>query len=240
MALKRPMDLDERMVEHHGTRNKQGGLDDPLIASLAGAVKLAREQADSLIHLETTVLADKTQTLEAGLLQVANSALRMSERVGVSLDTARGAVQSEIAKITQRTSAPPPPKDTLTAQLEGEVRARLTAMSDEERVDAVNAAIHEGNDVVVGAVLRAPAFLSGMSTARLEVARQKYRERHYAADMQRVAALKLALEATERSGKSFVALVTAASTAPAAQLAASNKARREEAYAAANEPAQGE
>lgn len=233
MALKVPPGLNEQAVEHFAVRDRKSGrIADEEVGALASAVKLAREEAIRLSHLEMATLADPTQTREAGLLQLANAAVRSGERIAAPLDAARAKVAARIAEIEKRISAPPAPRDALALSIESEVRARLAAMSDKDRSAAIDAALKAGDAVVVGAVLRGPALLTGLSDARHEMLRHSYRARFHKAEADRVSALRKALEATERMGNLFVSVVREATGSPAARLAASNKEIREQALAA--------
>lgn len=235
MALKLPVGLDERAIDHFAERDKRTGqpVADPAFAELSAAVRFAREQATSLVNLDTAAAVDRTQTREASLLQVANAALKSGERVATRLDAARAKAKAEIDGIVKRTACPPPPKDAVGLGLEQEIRARLALMPDKERRDAVAKAFSDGSEAIVAAVLRGPAMLIGMGQAEHDALRHRYRTTFHAKETARIEHLQKALEATDRSGKLFVKLVTEASASPAARLAATNKQRHDEAAAAA-------
>lgn len=233
MALKVPPGLNEQAVEHFAVRDrKTGRIADEEVGALASAVKLAREEAIRLSHLEMATLADPTQTREAGLLQLATAAVRSGERIAAPLDAARAKVAARIAEIEKRISAPPAPRDAVALSIESEVRRALAAMSDKDRSAAIDAALKAGDAVVVGAVLRGPALLTGLSDARMGMLRNAYKQRFHAAESERVATLNRALEATDRMGRLFVGLVREATSSPAVHLATRAKEQRETALAA--------
>lgn len=233
MALKVPPGLNEQAVEHFAVRDrKTGKVTDEEVSALASVVRQAREEAVRLSHLEAATLADPTQTREAGLLQLANAAVKSGERIAKPLDAARARVAAKITEIEKRISAPPPPRDAVALSIESEVRARLAAMPESARNAAIEAALKAGDATVVGAVLRGPALLTGLSDARMGMLRNAYVQRFHPAESERIATLKKALETTDRMGQLFVGLVRQATSSTAVQLAAQAKLQRETALAA--------
>jgi hypothetical protein len=243
MTLKLPPSLHEGMVEQFAKRDRHTGriVDDEYIGGLSRAVKLARESADALANLEQAALADSTQTREAALLQVSGAALKSGERVAKALDAARGRVQAEIALIDRQTGTPPPPKDAVEVSLESDIRNRLSQMPTKERDDVLSEALATNNAMILGAVLRGPAMLSGLTNTRMDILRARYRKQFHAEATARREALAKALEATNRAGNLFVGLIKQATEEPAVQLAAAAvKARKaaEQVHAQASGAAQ--
>ena len=232
MTLKVPPSIDERTVEHFGERDRSGQLvADPDLAELTGAVRLTREESERLVNLSNAVLQDRSITPEAGLIRTSTAAMKAAERVAARLDAARAKVQASIAASDRKTSAPPPPTNPAALHLESEIRARLASMPDAERDKAIKSA---ANDMtVIGAILRAPPFLSGISEAKMLTLRSAYAEQFHPGEVKRRARLVKALEATERSGDAFVAFVRDMTDSKAARIAAENGRRAEEAFAAA-------
>lgn len=233
MAIRVPIDLNERFVTLHAEIDPTTGapVADPMLDGLAGAVKLAREQATTLANLEKAVMADRTQTAEANVLRLASAASKTGERVAAQLDAARTRAKAEIASIETRTGAPPPPKDSTALSIEAEIRARLAAMNPKERADAIAKAKADNSETVIAAILRGPAMLSGVTETEQAMLRHAYRQRAHSADYARMQRLAKALDATERSGRLFVGIVNSAKDTPMARQAAI-AAREAEAAAA--------
>lgn len=93
------------------------------------------------------------------------------------------------------------------------------------------AAIERGDDAVIGAVLRGPAFLTGLSEAELAVRQSTWRRIRFPEEFNRENRLKKAMEATEAAGRSFLTFVKSVADGEAARLAdaAQQRARAAEA-----------
>lgn len=228
MALKVPVDLDERTVSAHGERDRRTGqtVADPALDSLVEAVRFAREQAGSLVSLETAAMADKTQTTEAAIFSVASAALKTGERVAARLDAARSKVTAEIASIEKLISQCPPPRDAVALGMEREIREALARMSDDQRSATIAEAFANKDESILGAVLRGPAMLVNMKPAAHAMLKHRYQTEFHPAEHARRERLAKALEATDRAGRSLVALVGKATAGEAARMAAASASRR--------------
>ncbi|MEQ1951359.1 hypothetical protein [Mesorhizobium sp. CN2-181] len=226
-----PPSLDEETVAHVAVRDKQTGeISDPAVAGLAAAVKIAREEAAAPINVEKFTLSDTTLTADAALLSVAQAALASGTRVATRLDAARGRAKAEIESINKRTSCPPAPTGPVFGlQHEIEIRTALAGMPERVRESTINDAFKTKDLSIIGAVLRAPAFLSGVGKARLELIRAQYQREFHPGDAERVDVLNKALEATERAGVLFMKMVREASESPVIQLAQAGVRNRREA-----------
>jgi hypothetical protein len=233
MALKVSIDLDERAVERHQPPPVAGKTEtDADIAALAAAVASARSEALAIVNLETAAERDGSLTPEGRALSVADAAAKSAARVAPRLDAARSRVLASVAAIQKTISAPPAPRTQSASFLEAEIRTRLSNMADKQRSAVLESALKSGDVSVLGAVLRGPAFLAGMGDAAQGLLRHRYQQTFHPTETARIERLTKALEATERAGNSFVALVRAASDSPTARLATSNAQRRAEAQAA--------
>lgn len=212
-ALRVSPSIDERVVEQFF--EKQSGPTppepDPITTALASAVHDARANANALVELAEATYADRSRPRAAAALDVAKSARDRGANVARKIDAALAKAKTTIEDINKATAAPPAPRDQVSLQLESEIRARLAAMTRKERADTLSAAVAEGNMTVVGAALRGPALLLGMTDAEFEVVRSNYRKRYHAKEMERAERLSKAVEATERAGTSFVKLIEKAS-----------------------------
>ncbi|WP_192259329.1 hypothetical protein [Mesorhizobium caraganae] len=228
MATDVPMSLDERSIErfHVVDRLTRTKVEDPDLDDLAASIKAARETALGIANLAEITMRDKTQLPEVGLLQVRNHALKASVSVAGKLDAARAKIVSGLEQFEKDTAAPP--LSPATAAVEAEFRAAFLKMSDEERKAAINDAFKTQNKTVLGAVLRWPHYLSGVSPAYLEIVRHRYRRQFFAAPYERHGRLKKALAVAEGQGTTFVRFVNSMTNSPAVALAEAAKKAREE------------
>ena len=236
MKFKAPIDIHEATVEHFQPRDTQGQvLPDAVIGTLAVAVKKTRENTEALVSLADALSRDKAVTPEANALRLRDSALRLAEASAKKLDEAKAHAEEEIAALEQRIGTPPPPRDQLAVSMEVEIRSRLATMSDADRDKAIEGAFANKDQAVLSAVVRGAAFLSGMSPARYSMARHRYGALFHPEEMARRDRLKNALDATERSGKSFINFVTLMATNQTVTLAEAHANARaaEQAIAAA-------
>ncbi|AZO00344.1 hypothetical protein EJ066_26245 [Mesorhizobium sp. M9A.F.Ca.ET.002.03.1.2] len=230
MAVDAPMSVDERLIEQFlavdpATREKVA--DDDL-DDLAGAVKAAREAAQRIVKFVEVTMRDKTQMPDAGLLQVRTHALSSSAAVATKLDAARTKVASAIDEFERESAAPA--ESPATVHFEREIRDAFKAMTDAQRKAAINDAFKTGNKTVLGAILRSPlpAYMSGFTTAHLEIVRHRYRSQFFPAQYERSRRLKKALAMAERQGEAFVGFVERVANSPAVTLAQAAQRAREE------------
>ncbi|MBX4992861.1 hypothetical protein ABID08_002028 [Rhizobium binae] len=220
MKLRPPPDIHEAAVEHHYARAPSGEVEnDATIASLATAVRTTRLNSESLAAYADTLAKDRLLSPDAARLKLRDNALKLAEATAKKLDEAKARVQQEVAEITARTSTPPAPRDQLSAGLEAEIRARLASMPEKARDEAIGKAFAEMDGSIIAAVLRGPALLVGLSQSRQDMVRHRYRTTFHPAEEARLKRLTAALEATERSGRSFINYIASATTGSAVQIA---------------------
>jgi hypothetical protein len=215
------------MIERHLGRNRETGerIEDPAIGGLARAMKLAREKAATMAAVSDDVMADTTQTPAANAIRAHKRILDLANEVTAALDKARDHARAEVAKIEQETSAPPVPRDAASLQLEGETRTWLRTLPDDKRAAAVETALNAGDDLTVGALLRGPAGLSGISPATRELYRGQWRERRFPDQTARMRRIGKAVADVERGGKALLRFVRDLTESPTAQIAAAAQER---------------
>ncbi|TAV05571.1 hypothetical protein [Rhizobium ruizarguesonis] len=236
MKLKPPQDIHEAAVEQHYARAPTGEVEkDPAIASLATAVRTTRINSESLAGYADTLAKDRLMSPDAARLKLRDNALKLAEATAKKLDEAKALVQRQIEEIDALTSTPPALRDQLSAGLEAEIRARLAGMQEKARDEAIGKAFAEMDTTIIAAVLRGPALLVGLSQPRYDMVRHRYRETFHPEETARRRRLTAALDATERSGRSFIGYIATATTGSATQIAeaAANAQAAEQAIAAA-------
>jgi hypothetical protein len=228
--LKISPSIDERIVEQHQPRSVGGQAadPDPLVTALAGAVRVARDSAQSVVDLAKAAYQDASIPRAAAALQVRDSAIQRGTNVGKKFDSAISSVQQTIADIDKATAAPPAPREAADIALASEIRSSLKSMSREERKKAISAAFESDNMAVISAILNGPAFLTGMTDSDVElIHRAKYRKTKFPDQMARRERLAKALAAANTAGGAFVKLVKQASDTEFANKADRNKRARE-------------
>lgn len=236
MKLRPPPDIHEAAVEQHYARAPDGGVEsDAAIAALATAVRMTRLNSEQLAAFAETLGKDRLTAPDAARLKLRDTALKLAEATAKKLDDAKAAVQREIEEIDTLTGTPPALRDQFSAGLEAEIRARLASMPEKARDEAVNKAFTEKDAGIIAAVLRGPALLVGMNQSKQSIIRHRYRHTFHPNEAARLKRLTAALEATERSGRSFLGYIASAATGAATEIAeaAANARAAEQAIAAA-------
>jgi len=206
--LKLPLALHEACVEQYRARDRATGelTPDDAIDALHSALASARADAERIAALHEALINDPTITVGAAALKVRNEALKLGEKASAKLDKARARAQKAIDAIRASTHAPAVPKDALAMQLESEIRARMALMPDKDRSGLLANAIAADNELIVGACLRGPAMLCGLTEAELNVRRTMWRQKKFPSEFGREQHLQKAIEALDRGGQSFFEL----------------------------------
>ncbi|MER8582723.1 hypothetical protein NKG95_29150 [Mesorhizobium sp. M1423] len=201
--------IHEGLIDHHAAR--QRGNDKPPEPDLeqvvlSGAMKLAREEANALVALAEAVYGDASQTPEQAAIQLAAAAQRTGERVAARLVAANEKADATIASLEKATFAPPPDAD-IGEKFDKEVRQALKSMTPDQRREELAEAFEAGDTATIGAVLRAPRMLTGMTSTELASLRHRFQTKHFPAEMARLERLKKMRAASETGGGAFVELV---------------------------------
>lgn len=228
-----PVDLNERMISH--VAPVPAGTDDKETTELMNGIRYAREEAEKLIELRRTMQVDPTLSRDAAALRVRTVALQAAERVARRLDAARAQAAAALDTYDRVTSSPPAPRDQVALGIEAEIRASLKAMKESDRKKVMADAFAGKDERVLGAVLRGPAFLSGLTDTEHGMQRHRYqrefhREATVTADRRRKA-----LETFDRLGETFIRLARELTDDPLALRADQSVANREAAEAALKE-----
>lgn len=192
--LKRPSpSIDERLVTHAAGDDPA----DEIVAGLARAARIARENAARLHAAAEAVARDASQPEAARRLAVSSAAKTIGPRVAAELDRARAMALAEMRRVTEATSAPPAPQDPAALQIDGELRAVLRRLNHEDRGKALS------DERVLAAALRGPAILAGMGGAEQAALAERYRREAHPAAAGRIEQLNKAIAALDRVGTVF-------------------------------------
>lgn len=214
--LQLPLALHEATIEHY--RRKDAAPDAELEA-LGAAMAQARQDIERFAVLAEAISTDRTHTVESNALRLRQAAVRAGERAAVCLDGARVRAEKAVEQIRTATYAPPAPKDDAAARLEVEIRQRLAAMPHQDRGKVIAAAIKDDDDLMVGAILRAPPMLCGMSQVEHNYRRALWRQRRYPNEVDREQRLEKAVAALDRGGAAMLAFIKTMTASPEAEAA---------------------
>lgn len=231
MKIRPPVDVHEGMVDHFAARDPRTGqvVIDPTLTALSGAVKATRQNAEALAELAEALPRDPGLSPEAAMLKLKGQALKLAEAAARRLDAARTAAAEEIERIASAIRLPPRPTDP---HLASEIRARLAALPEDKRRDTLAAAAKDGDEAILGAILNAPAMLTGMGPAEWELRRIEWQRKRHPAETARLERLQKAVEAHDRAGRVFVSYVNDLISSPSMGLAEAAAKRAEQAQAA--------
>ena len=199
--------IREALIDRHFARDP--ATREPIYDPVIGAMHAARQSAEKAHRVAAAVHANDGMTVSARHRRVRDETWKIVEGALGAMDRARQAAGREHQAIAERTAAPPRPADAASAMLASEIRSRLSTMTPRDRKAAIAAALADGDDAVLGAVLNAPPMLSGLgSAAEHGVVREQWRRTRHAADLDRMERIGRALEDMERAGTLVVALPT--------------------------------
>lgn len=220
MKLKVPLDIHESTMEQWQERSDKGELvADPAISRLSDAIKTTRTNCSTLVGLSDALAQDWTNSPQASALKLRGHALRLAEATAQKLDAAKEAVQGEIDTIVAAIGTPPLPGTQYAVGLEQEIRSRLAAMPEKAREEAISKAFAAKDQTVIGAVLRGPAMLVGMSDERHAMVREHYRREFHPVEYARYRRLRGAMETMVRTGQSFLGFIGGVVNSESANLA---------------------
>ena len=198
-----PPSINEAMIERHFALDPttRETLHDPALTQLRDAVQAARVGAEKARRVADAILRNDMLTVPARHRQVKGETWRAVEGALRKLDAARSAAAQEVRAIEARTKAPPRPTDPAGAMLASEIRARLASMPPAARRKAMDGALADGDDTVLGAVLNGPPMLSGLSgSEEFEMVRSSWQRSRHGDDIDRLSRLSRALVDSERAG----------------------------------------
>ena len=231
MSLKEvPLDLNAGMVSRFKTKDPltRMPLDDGPIDRLIGAATTMQQIAGRAREYAEAIKKDTTMTGHAARGRYRSDVSKLIATAEKKLDDALKAALAEHGRLSRAMISEAPVNALAT-----EIRSRLATMKPEQR-DAV---LDEADDKIMGAVLTAPGFLSGLTKSQLEIARMGYQAKRFPEEVARASRVWSAMEATQRVSASFKSycedLIAAVETPASAQASARTKAAQDKVAAAA-------
>ena len=159
-----------------------------------------REKFEAVMQALGTI--DPTRTPEAGLLDIRGKADKALESLAARATEATKATKEAIisidAEITKRLA--------IVDNAHGaEIRSHVRSLKKGERGTFVLAAIEAGDTTTMGALLSAPAYLSGLTDAEQTNLGETYRSRHCGDLMKRKALYELTLKINDTAFNELLA-----------------------------------
>jgi hypothetical protein len=115
-------------------------------------------------------------------VKVSETAYRVIRQALPLADRARENLETAITRLQMKLAAPEPDMTARGFYLSGEIRARLSAMTQSERRKVLATA----DEATVSAVLSGPGFLSGLSPLEIEAARLAWSSKRYPDESRRL------------------------------------------------------
>lgn len=186
--------IHEDALDKFYAQGDSGKQEDPVLNTMKDALRVMRSTVDRCAETTTTILKNEMQTRVRNMRDAANSNYARFLKASPAFDEARRIAQSEVARIVDTTSSP------ASTQYDSEIRASLKAMSREEREDAIDRAIANGEDTVVAAIFGGPSMLSGLTTTQRDLYRERWRARRFPQELDRQRRLEAALKVFDGLG----------------------------------------
>ena len=102
---------------------------------------------------------------------------------------------------------PRPQSDIIAESREAELRSALGKLDHRGRAQRISEAIRAEDDLLIGAVLRGRAIVTGIEPAELEGYRAAWQRVRFPAEVDRISRLKSALNDLDRAGRLFRSFV---------------------------------
>ncbi|MER8516085.1 hypothetical protein NKH47_24470 [Mesorhizobium sp. M1060] len=206
---------------------------DTVLTDLAGAVEAAGQAAAEIEATAAVIAADKSKSAGENSIRIRAAATGTGTRGVARLDSALERARAEVARLIGATWSPRPPATAAEESRAAELRGVLRTMRPEDRAKAIADRLNADDDRFLSAVLNADALTTSMSTSELDALRARWRRQRFPTEVDRIARLQKAAEASQRAGLAFVEVVTRHTDSQAAKLADHAAARAAEAIAAA-------
>ena len=179
-----PISLTEKFIERHYavdplTHQKMA---DPALDVMHRAMQGARKTAEACLVKATEIRSNKLNSEIGNELAIARASRQLCEGAFKELDRAREKVERHVGDLMKKISAPAEPSDAIGELREAELRAALGKLDDCARGKRLREAIREGDDALVGAILRGHTIVTGVEPAELEGYRAQWQRARFPAE----------------------------------------------------------
>jgi hypothetical protein len=197
-----PISLHEAVIAKHYAKDPRTReiIEDREIEAMHGAMVRAREAAEHALDARDKIMSNPMKTEIARQREARRIGFEHFDRAAREIDKARARTEAEIARIEAATASPGEPKNAADAFQREAIRNVLATMSAEKRAAAMSAAIDEDDRDVLIAALTGPTILTNLGKAEREALRDRWRRKHYPAEVDRATRLRAALGDLDRGG----------------------------------------
>jgi hypothetical protein len=164
------------------------------------AMARGREAAEHALDARDKIMGNTMRTQIANMRESRKVTFQHFDSAAREIDKARARTEAEIARIEAATASPGEPKNAADAFQREAIRNVLATMSAEKRAAAVSAAVDDDDRDVLIAALTGPTILTNLGKAEREALRDRWRRKHYPAEVDRVKRLRAALADLDRGG----------------------------------------
>jgi hypothetical protein len=190
-------------------RHMKDDTDDPVMRAMFESVKLTREECTRAAATTQAVMDNPLKTEAQRHQQARDAGFQLLDRASRAIDAALKKADDEIRALQDRVKGPPAAREQLTEMRQQELRSRLTQLTADKRIEIVNDAIKNDNDLIVGAVLNQPAFVSGLDETDLGMMRHNWALRKHAPELDRLERIRKARIDVQRAGTLALSFVDA-------------------------------
>ena len=199
------------------------------VADVRGAFETAYAGLTAVHAARQAARENPTLTEAAAILLVADYADKTQKKITMRLDAAHARLKAAITEGERQLSQPL--EGAAAGGFTAEIRAYVKGLKHEDRTAFMNEAVRVGDTKTLAAVIGAPSYLSGLSTAERDVFTRSHHERVNPTLAKRLAVMKAAQSLIhERGGLVFDEIDKAIDAKPAR--VASLRAARDKATAA--------
>jgi hypothetical protein len=168
------------------------------------ACRNLRLAAESSYQAAVAIHADMTLPEGARHVQADAVSLKATGRALPIADHAHRAMETEIAKLKLKISAPPVDSTPKGIGLASEIRQALKSMAAGERRTAIAKGISDGDDSIVGAIATAPGMLTGLSPVEVSTYVGQWSAKKFPAEIARLRDLEKKLAFLEKAGSLLI------------------------------------
>lgn len=196
--------IHEGMISRHFKEDE----DDAVLKELHDAVRITREMATKSAATSAAVLKNTLKTEAARHREARAATFGLIERATQALDAALAGASKEVADLREKLRGPSASKDPVLEARQKELRERLAMLPDERRKAIIAEAVRSDDDLLVGAVLSQPYWVSGLGSAsEIELVRGNWQTRRYGAELDRLQRLGKAIADAQRAGSLAIKFV---------------------------------
>jgi hypothetical protein len=177
---------------------------DPVLIEVQSALRTIRLAAENCRKASLAIHQDMTLSEGGRHVRANDFTYRVSSAALPAVDRANAKLQMEINRLRAFTNAPKPDTGVKANLMSGEIRTRLAAMPQKDRLNCIHKAIEEGDDLVVSTVLEGSRFLTNLTALEQAGVREVWRRKRLPDQCARVDELEKVSVHLLRGGKLLI------------------------------------